>query len=296
MRKQNIKRIASLVTAAMLLSPVAASAASNNMTDTEKSMIASTAWINSPTMTRMVAEHSTLKDIKINTITTPVKISATFTRLQFMWDTVPDVDGYEIYKYSSEKNNYVLIDTITENTDEKYTFKDSNLKEDTTYKYKIRTYKNFGQLVEPVYGDYSSPIVIKTKYDSQKNINAIISVAKSKLGCPYVWSAAGPNAFDCSGFVWWVFHNSGAEIKQGFVRNSCQGMYGELNHYCVSYNLSDAKAGDIILFGNGGHYFHTGISLGDGMMIHAGSSSASICIAPASNISCSGVAILRLCK
>ena len=36
----------------------------------------------------------------------------------------------------------------------------------------------------------------------------IISFAQKKLGSPYVWGATGPNSFDCSGFVGYVFKSA----------------------------------------------------------------------------------------
>ncbi|MBY2486104.1 glucosaminidase domain-containing protein, partial [Clostridioides difficile] len=56
-----------------------------------------------------------------------------------------------------------------------------------------------------------------TTYQVQNNNNAntstnnnskadkLISVAKSKLGCNYVYGAEGPNNFDCSGFTQWCY-------------------------------------------------------------------------------------------
>ena len=32
----------------------------------------------------------------------------------------------------------------------------------------------------------------------------LVELAKSKLGCKYVWGATGPNTFDCSGLTSWV--------------------------------------------------------------------------------------------
>ena len=43
----------------------------------------------------------------------------------------------------------------------------------------------------------------------------IIKVAKSKLGCPYVSGAAGPYAFDCSGFVAYCMHRVGIKLTRG---------------------------------------------------------------------------------
>src|SRR5690606_19336062 len=38
--------------------------------------------------------------------------------------------------------------------------------------------------------------------------NSIVSYAMRYIGYPYVWAAAGPSAFDCSGFIYWVVTNS----------------------------------------------------------------------------------------
>lgn len=43
----------------------------------------------------------------------------------------------------------------------------------------------------------------------------IIKVAKSKLGCPYVSGAAGPNRFDCSGFVAYCMKRAGVKFRRG---------------------------------------------------------------------------------
>jgi len=36
--------------------------------------------------------------------------------------------------------------------------------------------------------------------------------ALQKLGDPYVWAAAGPNAFDCSGLVMWAYEQVGIQL------------------------------------------------------------------------------------
>src|SRR5215207_1924628 len=35
-------------------------------------------------------------------------------------------------------------------------------------------------------------------------VERAIAAALSKLGAPYVWATAGPDSFDCSGFIWWI--------------------------------------------------------------------------------------------
>lgn len=44
---------------------------------------------------------------------------------------------------------------------------------------------------------------------------------QSKLGIPYRYGSSGPSRYDCSGFVWSVFSESG----MGFTRESAAGLW-----------------------------------------------------------------------
>ncbi|MPZ50269.1 MAG: transglycosylase SLT domain-containing protein [Dehalococcoidia bacterium] len=41
-----------------------------------------------------------------------------------------------------------------------------------------------------------------------------VELARSKLGSPYVWGAAGPETFDCSGLVLWVYAQLGLSVPR----------------------------------------------------------------------------------
>lgn len=91
--------------------------------------------------------------------------------------------------------------------------------------------------------------------------NTLRSVAYSLVGRPYVSGANGPSAFDCSGFVQYVYKRAGL-----IVGRSATDQY--YNGYSINY--SDIQIGDIIVWGyDSSHITHTAIYVGNGLMIHA---------------------------
>lgn len=100
------------------------------------------------------------------------------------------------------------------------------------------------------------------------SVQALMEEAAKYLGFPYVWGGSNPStSFDCSGFVCWVFTNSGVH---NLPRTTAQGIYDQ----CTPVSASDAKAGDIIFFtgtyNSAGAVSHVGIYCGNGTMIHCG--------------------------
>ena len=99
-------------------------------------------------------------------------------------------------------------------------------------------------------------------------VQALMEEAAKYLGYPYVWGGSNPStSFDCSGFVCWVFSNSGVH---NLPRTTAQGIYDQ----CTPVPAADAKAGDIIFFtgtcNSPGAVSHVGIYCGNGVMIHCG--------------------------
>ena len=85
-----------------------------------------------------------------------------------------------------------------------------------------------------------------------------VRVALEQLGKPYIWAAAGPDAFDCSGLTMFAYahagillgHYTGTQIQQGRPVTPAQ-----------------LVPGDLIFFGNPIH--HVGMYIGGGQMVHA---------------------------
>ncbi|MCM1232468.1 MAG: peptidoglycan DD-metalloendopeptidase family protein [Ruminococcus flavefaciens] len=124
-----------------------------------------------------------------------------------------------------------------------------------------------------LYGESNAPgsgggnAVPPDSYDDA-TVQALMEEAAKYLGYPYVWGGSSPStSFDCSGFVCFVFTNSGVH---DLPRTTAQGIYDQ----CTPVSAADAKAGDIIFFtgtyNSGGAVSHVGIYCGNGVMIHCG--------------------------
>ena len=86
----------------------------------------------------------------------------------------------------------------------------------------------------------------------------IVEIAKSKLGCPYVWGATGPDSFDCSGLVYWVYQQVGITVP----RSTSQ--YSPYIGGSKEVSWDKAQPGDILLT-NG----HAGLYIGNNQYIHS---------------------------
>ena len=97
-------------------------------------------------------------------------------------------------------------------------------------------------------------------------VSNLLAVASSKLGTPYVWGAKGPNAFDCSGFVYWCLNNAG--VSQSYMTSSG---WRDAGRYTRISNFNDIQAGDIVVVSG-----HVGIATGGGGVIDASSSNGRV--------------------
>ena len=125
--------------------------------------------------------------------------------------------------------------------------------------------------METIYGEEiggNGGVVIPPDSFDDAAVQALMEEAAKYLGYPYVWGGSSPEtSFDCSGFVCYVYTNSGVH---DLPRTTAQGIYDQ----CASVSAADAKAGDVIFFTgtyqSGSPVTHVGIYCGNGMMIHCG--------------------------
>lgn len=89
---------------------------------------------------------------------------------------------------------------------------------------------------------------------NQTRIN-IVKTAFENLGDDYTYGMTGPDEFDCSGFVYYVFSQAGISVPRQSTA-ICQ-MAGQIS-------IEDLRPGDIV-----GRSGHVGVYIGNGIFIHS---------------------------
>jgi hypothetical protein len=88
------------------------------------------------------------------------------------------------------------------------------------------------------------------------SIASIIAYGMQEIGKPYHYGDEGPNSFDCSGLMQYIFGKAGIKLP----RTAAQQQK-------FATPVSKPLPGDLVFFGNPAH--HVGLYLGDGRMLAA---------------------------
>jgi cell wall-associated NlpC family hydrolase len=96
------------------------------------------------------------------------------------------------------------------------------------------------------------------------DVRLMLAAAVSRIGMPYVWGAAGPTAFDCSGLVQWSFAQAGVVMPRVAADQARTG---------PAVPVSRLQPGDLLFYHTDptapGYISHVAIYLGNGRMIQA---------------------------
>src|SRR5205085_5134221 len=90
---------------------------------------------------------------------------------------------------------------------------------------------------------------------------AAVNTALAQVGDPYVWGAAGPDSFDCSGLTQYAYAAAGISLPHSSSIQSTMGTP-------VAY--ANLQPGDLVFFYT--PVSHVGMYIGNGQMVHAGTS------------------------
>jgi len=99
---------------------------------------------------------------------------------------------------------------------------------------------------------------------SSTQLVKFLTAAMSRIGDPYIWGAAGPNAFDCSGLVQWSLAKAGVVMPRVAAD---QARTGPL------LRLSQLRPGDLLFYHTDptapNYISHVAIYVGNGWMLQA---------------------------
>lgn len=117
----------------------------------------------------------------------------------------------------------------------------------------------------------ANQIVNETVKENEENKNSsmqasskaasIVALAKEQVGKPYVWAAAGPDKFDCSGLVQYVYqHAAGINLPRTTYDQVKVGQTVPLNQL---------QAGDLVFWGSETAPYHVAIYIGNNQYVNA---------------------------
>ncbi|MEU8827071.1 C40 family peptidase [Streptomyces sp. NPDC048636] len=87
-----------------------------------------------------------------------------------------------------------------------------------------------------------------------------LRIAASKKGAPYVYGAAGPHRFDCSGLTQYAYKRAGKRLPR-----TAAAQYNGTRRI----GTSARTRGDLVFFHGGGGVYHVGLYAGSGRIWHA---------------------------
>ncbi|MCX6520280.1 MAG: LysM peptidoglycan-binding domain-containing protein [Actinobacteria bacterium] len=96
-------------------------------------------------------------------------------------------------------------------------------------------------------------------------IDTVVAYAKAQLGKPWVFAAAGPDSFDCSGLTMMAYRQIGIGLPHSSVLQSARGV-------AVDWFTQDIQAGDLIFMASSnapGVIGHVGIAIDAKRWIHS---------------------------
>lgn len=209
-----------------------------------------------------------LEEIKGNASTTQNKNEAVQSIQSSNIGKIATVTADSLNLRSGYGVNYSVISKATKGTDVKVLEVYSNGWSKIQLKSGITGYVNHKYLSNYRQGSLSSSSqnnnnnnTSSTNTASEK-VAEVVRIAKSKIGCPYVWGAEGPNSFDCSGLTSYVYKKGAGVTLPRTSRDQATAGY--------SVSRSNLKPGDLVFFNtNGSGISHVGLYIGNDEMIHS---------------------------
>ncbi len=201
-----------------------------------------------------------------------VEMTPTYVEPEETYDYETQTEPTEDYSYEPEVETEEVEEVYQEDTSYEESQEDTSYEEETPEEeepvYEEET------IEEPSYDEedtaeepsYEEPTVSDSSTGA-----SIAATASNYVGCSYVWGATGPDSFDCSGLVSYVFSSYGISVP----RTAADQYYGGTQ---IDVSTAISTPGALIFYHGLGH---VAISLGDGSVVHASNSNTGVIISDA---------------
>ncbi len=100
-----------------------------------------------------------------------------------------------------------------------------------------------------------------TSMQASSKAAAVVALAKQQVGKPYAWGANGPDSFDCSSLVQYVYqHAAGMELPRTTYDQVKVGQ---------TVPLDKLQAGDLVFWGSETAPYHVAIYIGNNQYVNS---------------------------
>ncbi len=123
----------------------------------------------------------------------------------------------------------------------------------------------------------STPRTPVTEAPASGGAAAAVQYALAQVGDAYVYGAAGPDAFDCSGLTMMAWAQAGVALPHSSSAQMGSG---------TPVSVSALQPGDLVFYYS--PVSHVGIYIGNGQIVHASNPSQPVNVAPVSSMPVSG--------
>lgn len=169
-------------------------------------------------------------------------------------------DSYLISSWAKEAINYLYVTEIMNGVGENR----FNPKGNTTREEAIVTVKRIYDKVLATERERKNSLTVSRSAirTAENNLRVQLqNLIPKELGKPYRWGAIGPNSYDCSGLVYYLYSKLGIKLPRTSREQATVGSY---------VAKKDLQYGDLVFFArNGKTINHVGIYVGNGNFVHA---------------------------
>ena len=186
----------------------------------------------------------------------------------------PEVETEDVDKVYQEETSYEDEESYEEEVPEEEEPSEEEINEEPSYEEETNeepSYEEEEEVTEEPSDEEDTDTAEEPTVSDSSTGASIAATASNYVGCSYVWGATGPDSFDCSGLVSYVFSSYGISVP----RTAADQYYGGTQ---IDVSTAVSTPGALIFYHGLGH---VAISLGDGSVVHASNSNTGVIISDA---------------